>query len=164
MISSRPAGLSGGLRAVLAVAGVLPGEDGGWAVEMKWDGVRALAYVDDGRVRLVSRTGRDMTGAYPELQGLAAAIGKPRAVLDGEIVAFGGGAWPSFGALQQRMHISSPARAGRLAATVPVTFLAFDLLCLDGRPLLEETCRQRRVVLERLGMHGRHWQTPPSCA
>jgi bifunctional non-homologous end joining protein LigD len=146
---------------MLAVAGVLPSEVGGWAVEMKWDGVRALAHVDGGRARLVSRTGGDMTGAYPELQGLAAAVGR-RAVLDGEIVAFGGGAWPSFEALAARMHVSSPERAARLAREVPVTFLAFDVLCLDGELLLEAAYRQRRALLDELGAAGRHWQTPPA--
>ncbi len=146
---------------MLAVAGALPPDGGGWAFEMKWDGVRALAHVDGGRARLVSRTGGDMTGAYPELQGLAAAVGR-QAVLDGEIVAFGGGTWPSFEALARRMHVSSPARAARLAREVPVSFLAFDLLCLDGTLLLAEPYRQRRGVLEELGLEGRHWQTPPA--
>jgi bifunctional non-homologous end joining protein LigD len=146
---------------MLAVAGVVPAEGGGWAFEMKWDGVRALAHVDGGRVRLVSRTGGDMTGAYPELQGLGAVVGR-QAALDGEIVAFGGGTWPSFEALTARMHVSSPAKAARLAREVPVSFLAFDLLCLDGELLLEVPYWQRRVLLEALGLEGRHWQTPPS--
>jgi bifunctional non-homologous end joining protein LigD len=145
---------------MLAVAGALPSDVGGWAVEMKWDGIRALAHLDGDRARLVSRSGGDMTGTYPELQGLAAAVGR-QAVLDGEIVAFGGGTWPSFEALAQRMHVSSPARAARLAREIPVSFLAFDVLCLDGTLLLDAPYRQRREVLEELGLEGRHWQTPP---
>ncbi len=148
------------LRPMLAVAGPAPAGRG-WAFEMKWDGVRALAQVNGGRVRLVSRTGGDMTGAYPELQGLAAAVGR-QAVLDGEIVAFGGEAWPSFEALAARMHVSSPARAARLASEIPVSFLAFDLLCLDGTLLLDTPYQQRREALESLGLQGRHWQTPPA--
>jgi bifunctional non-homologous end joining protein LigD len=146
---------------MLAVAGGLPSAGDGWAVEMKWDGVRALAHVAGGRVRLVSRTGRDMSGAYPELQGLAAAVGRP-AVLDGEIVAFDGGTWPSFEALAPRMHVTAPARAAQLAREVPVSFLAFDLLSLDGEPQLDVPYRQRRALLEELGLQGRHWQTPPA--
>ena len=161
VISGRPGGSGDGLRPMLATAGVVPAAGAGWAVEMKWDGVRALAYVDGGRARLVSRTGGDMTGAYPDLQGLAAAVGR-QAVLDGEIVAFGGGTWPSFEALAQRMQVSSPARAARLAREVPVSFLAFDLLCLDGTMLLAEPYRRRREMLEELGLQGRHWQTPPA--
>jgi bifunctional non-homologous end joining protein LigD len=161
VISGRPGGSGDGLRPMLATAGVVPAAGAGWAVEMKWDGVRALAYVDGSRARLVSRTGGDMTGAYPDLQGLAAAVGR-QAVLDGEIVAFGGGTWPSFEALAQRMHVSSPARAARLAREVPVSFLAFDLLCLDGTLLLAEPYRRRRGMLEELRLQGRHWQTPPA--
>jgi bifunctional non-homologous end joining protein LigD len=147
---------------MLASTGALPTDDQGWAYEMKWDGVRALAYVEGGQVRLVSRTGRDMTRAYPELQGLAATPGLSRAVLDGEIVAFDRAGRPSFEALQQRMHISSASRAQRLSAEMPVTFLAFDVLCLAGRSLLEAAYAERRAVLEGLGVAGPHWQVPPS--
>jgi bifunctional non-homologous end joining protein LigD len=150
------------LRPMLAVAGQLPSSDAGWAYEMKWDGLRALAFVDDGVLRLRSRTGRDITHAYPELPGLAAAAGTGQAILDGEIVAFGGGAWPEFEALQQRMNISSAAQARVLAAQVPVTYLAFDLLWLDGKPVTERPYSGRRQLLEGLGLHGAYWQTPPS--
>ncbi len=147
---------------MLAVAGQLPAADAGWAYEMKWDGLRALAFAEDGIVSFRSRTGRDITHAYPELAGLAAATGAGQAVLDGEIVAFGGGAWPEFEALQQRMNISSAAQARVLAAQVPVTYLAFDLLWLDGTPLLEQSYSRRRQLLDGLGLHDANWQTPPS--
>jgi bifunctional non-homologous end joining protein LigD len=149
------------MRPMLATAATsLPG-DGGWAYEMKWDGLRALAYIDGGAVRLWSRTGRDITAGYPELQDMAAGVGAGRAVLDGEIVAFGGGEWPSFEAIQQRMNLSPP-QSRLLAADVPVTYLVFDLLSLEGRPLLEEPYAQRRALLDELGLNGPHWQTPPS--
>jgi bifunctional non-homologous end joining protein LigD len=83
-------GLPRGLRPMLATAGPLPAGRPGWAFEMKWDGLRAISYVTGDGFRLVSRTGRDITHAYPELAGLAAAVraaGAERAVLDGEIVA-----------------------------------------------------------------------------
>jgi bifunctional non-homologous end joining protein LigD len=147
---------------MLATAGSLPARDGSWAYEMKWDGVRAVAFIERGAVQLWSRTGRDITPSYPELEGMGAALGADRAVLDGEIVAFGGAEWPSFEALQQRINISSPAQIRALAATVPVAYLAFDLLCLDGRPLLDEPYSGRRGMLDGLGLHGRYWQTPPS--
>ena len=129
---------------------------------MKWDGLRAIAEIDHGSLQLWSRTGRDITGGYPELQELAAAAGVGQAVLDGEIVAFGGEAWPSFEALQQRMNISAPAQVRALMATVPVTYLTFDLLSLDGQSLLDQPYTARRALLERLELNGRHWQTPPS--
>ena len=147
---------------MLATAGGLPSDDRPWAYEMKWDGVRAIAFVEGGTVQLWSRTGREITHSYPELQELAAAAGAARAVLDGEVVAFGGGTWPSFEALQQRINIASPAQIRLLAAQVPVTYLAFDLLCLDGRPLLDAPYTERRALLDGLGLNGRHCQTPPS--
>jgi bifunctional non-homologous end joining protein LigD len=147
---------------MLATSGTLPVNDDGWAYEMKWDGIRALAFVSGGKIRLTSRTGRDITFVYPELAELAAAIGAEDAVLDGEIVAFGGGAWPDFEALQQRMNISTAAQARALAAQVPVSYLAFDVLWLDGRSLLDEPYSRRRELLEGLGVDSRRAQVPPS--
>ena len=152
----------GFVRPMLASLGGLPADGGPWAYEMKWDGQRAIAVIEAGQARLWARSGRDITPSYPELQQLAAAVPGSRAVLDGEIVAFGGAAWPTFEVLQQRMHVSSPSQAARLAAQVPVTYLAFDLLCRDGQSLLDQPYRRRRVLLEDLGLNGSHWQTPPS--
>jgi bifunctional non-homologous end joining protein LigD len=149
------------IQPMLARIAELPPDDGSWAHEMKWDGLRALAYLGDGPVRLLSRTGQDITGNYPELRGLGAAMGRRQAVLDGEIVAMGQDGWPDFERLQQRMH-ARPASVARLAAELPVTYLAFDLLYLDGRPLLDEPYRVRRALLEGLALEGPRWQTPPS--
>ncbi len=146
---------------MLAQPGTLPLDDGTWALEMKWDGIRALAYCDGGQARMVSRTGQDVTVAYPELRGLAAAVGG-QALLDGEIVVLGASGWPDFEALAQRIHVTSAGAARLLAARLPVTYLAFDLLHYHGRPLLTEPYRQRRALLESLALHGTHWQTPPS--
>src|SRR6516164_8881468 len=133
---------------MLAVASTLPSDDEGWAYEMKWDGLRALAFISGGKVRLASRTRRDITHVYPELAGLATASGARQALLDGEIVAFGGGEWPDFEALQQRMNIASAAQARQLAAEVPVSYLAVDMLWLGGRSLLDEPYSRRRLLLE----------------
>ena len=104
-------------------------------------------------MRLWSRSGREITSSYPELrQPPDGSAGIARAVLDGEIVAFGGGQWPSFEALQQRINISSPAQIALLAAEVPVSYLAFDLLCLDGRPLVDAPYAERRARLDALGL------------
>ncbi len=147
---------------MLATAGELPRSDGGWAYEMKWDGVRASAYLAGGRLlRLTSRTGRDITPTYPELTGLGAAAGSRQLVLDGEIVAFDGGR-PSFEALQVRMHVTSAAQAAQLAGQVPVVYLVFDLLHSDGRALLDLPYTQRRELLDALALAGRFWQTPPA--
>jgi bifunctional non-homologous end joining protein LigD len=147
---------------MLASAGPLPADDAGWAYEMKWDGLRALAFVEDGAVRLMSRSGRDITSSYPELAGLTGGAGWDQAVLDGEIVAFGGGPWPDFEALQQRMNIGSAAQARALSAQIPVSYLAFDVLWLNGSPLLDRPYTERRQLLDGLGLDGGRWQVPPS--
>ncbi|MDQ2589292.1 DNA polymerase ligase N-terminal domain-containing protein, partial [Saccharothrix yanglingensis] len=138
----------------------LPEPGAGWAFEFKWDGVRALARVEGGRVRLVSRLGNDVTGTYPELQGLGAQLGATEVVLDGEVVALAGGR-PSFAALQQRLHATA-AQARRLAGRVPVTYLVFDVLHLDGSPTLGLPYERRRELLEGLGLAGAHWVVPRS--
>jgi bifunctional non-homologous end joining protein LigD len=154
--------LPGRIEPMLARTGELPADDGSWAYEMKWDGLRALAYVSDGRARLLSRTGQDITRDYPELAGLGAALGSRQTVLDGEIVALGGDGWPDFELLQQRMNARPGPAYQRLLSEVPVTYLAFDLLHLDGRSLLDEPYQQRRAQLSALGVTGARWQTPPS--
>jgi bifunctional non-homologous end joining protein LigD len=131
---------------MLATAASLPTGEG-WSYEFKWDGVRALAYVDGGRVRLLSRSGRDISVAYPEIREVGLALGSTSVLLDGEIVAMGPEGRPSFSALQPRMHVSSRDVARRLAATTPVTYLPFDLLYLDGRLLLDEPYDERRRLL-----------------
>lgn len=124
----------------------------GWVFEVKWDGIRVLADTTKGRLRLLSRTERDVTDAYPELAGLGAIQG---AVLDGEVVAMAGGV-PSFGALSERMHVRDRARALRLAEHAPVTYVVFDVLELYGVDLTRLPLHDRRGTLERLTL-------PPRC-
>jgi bifunctional non-homologous end joining protein LigD len=149
-------------RPMLAVAGEMPADDSAWAYEMKWDGLRAIATIGAGTVTLSSRTGRDVTATYPELAGLATALGSHDVVLDGEIVAFGGGTWPSFEAIQQRMNVTAAAQVRRLVAEFPVTYLAFDLLFADGETLVDLPYQQRRARLDELAIDGPRWQTPPA--
>ena len=147
---------------MLATSSQLPPDDHGWAYEMKWDGVRTSAYLSGGRLhRLISRSGKDVTVAYPELRGLGPAAGSRQLVLDGEVVAFDGGR-PSFEALQPRMHVTSAAEAAILARRTPVTYLVFDLLFLDWRPTTDLPYRERRELLDGLGLVGPAWQTPPA--
>jgi len=143
---------------MLATTGPLPAGPG-WAYEFKWDGVRALATVRDGALRLHARSGAEITLAYPELAPLAHATGD--AVLDGEIVVFDEHGRPSFTALAERMHVRDPVRAARLAATLPVTYMIFDLLRLDGVDLLDRPWSARRDLLDALDLHGPRWLVPP---
>jgi bifunctional non-homologous end joining protein LigD len=155
--------LPASLRPMLAAPGTgMPRDRENWALELKWDGVRALAFIERGKVRLMSRTERDITVTYPELARLGAATSHKQLLLDGEIVVFGEGGWPEFEALQPRMHVSSAAQATLLAGQTPVTYLVFDLLQLDGRPLLDLTYRERRVLLDGLSLSGSFWQAPPN--
>lgn len=147
---------------MLAIAGELPADDAAWAYEMKWDGLRAIVAMTAGSVALYSRTGRDVTGTYPELAGLAAVAGRHDLVLDGEIVAFGDGSWPSFEAVQQRMNVTAASQVRRLAAEIPVTYLAFDLLFADGGSLTDLPYTARRARLDELAVDGPRWQTPPA--
>jgi bifunctional non-homologous end joining protein LigD len=134
---------------------------GGWAFEIKWDGVRALAYSDgEGGLRIESRRGEDITARYPELAGLGEALAGHRAVLDGEIVAFDPNGRPSFQRLQLRMGLTSALAIQRRAPSTPVTFMIFDLLELDGRPTVELPYEERRRLLGELELDGAHWQTP----
>jgi bifunctional non-homologous end joining protein LigD len=144
---------------MLARTGELPKDDENWAYEIKWDGVRAIAYVDGGRVRLEARSGRDITPRYPELRGLGPALGSHEAILDGEVVAFHDGR-PSFQKLQGRMHLTSEHQVRRLAQSDPVNYIVFDLLWLDGHPLTGLTYEERRERLLALGLQGDRWQTP----
>ena len=144
---------------MLAVTGPLPSGEG-WAYELKWDGVRALAVLAGDRVRLYARSGAEITAAYPELGSLAEVAAD--AVLDGEIVVLDAASRPSFAALAERMHVRDRARATSLAAATPVTYMIFDLLELDGRDLTGMPYRQRRQVLEQLVPGGARWLVPPS--
>ena len=152
------------VRPMLCRAGDLPKTARGWTTEFKWDGVRAVVYVDGGRVRILSRNDLDIPSAYPELRPLGRALGSRSAILDGEIVAFDESNRPSFGLLQQRMHVRDAAAARRLAAKIPVSYLAFDVLHLDGRSTIELSYRERRSLLESLELASDHWATPASYA
>jgi len=142
---------------MLATAGPLP-TGPGWAYEFKWDGVRTLADVGPAGLVLVSRLGNEVTAAYPELAGIAGVAAD--VLLDGEVVSFVDGR-PSFSALQNRMHVRKSMDARRLAAAAPVTYLAFDVLRLDGIDLTGRPFRERRAVLEGLGVAGPHWTVSP---
>lgn len=133
----------------------------GWAYEFKWDGIRAVVAADARGHLVRTRLGNDVTAAYPELAGIGTAAGHA-VVLDGEIVAFEPGTTrPSFARLQRRMHLRDAGRIGLVRREVPVALLAFDLLALDGEPLIDLPYEGRRERLEGLGLAGPHWQVPP---
>ena len=117
--------------------------------EPKWDGVRTLAFVDGGEVRLQTRNLLDCTKQYPEAHGVAEALtGAYQAILDGEIVAFDEKGVPSFQRLQPRMHLRDEGAVSKLRKAVPVTYEVFDVLYLDGEDLTKQPLRERRRRLE----------------
>jgi bifunctional non-homologous end joining protein LigD len=154
--------MPGQIKPMLARTGTLPRDDAKWAYEIKWDGVRAIGYVEGGRLRLESRNGRDITPRYPELRELGRALAGREAVLDGEVVAFDGEGRPSFQRLQSRMHLTSEHAVRRLSQSDPVHYVLFDLLWLDGRSLIDLPYTERRERLLELGLQGPTWRTPAS--
>jgi bifunctional non-homologous end joining protein LigD len=151
------------IRPMLATLGPLPPakEDDGYAYEMKWDGVRLVLYVSGGRVRAMTRNDREVSATYPELRGLGASLGVRECVLDGEVVALDADGRPSFGALQPRMHVTGATAVRRLVEQIPVTYLIFDVLHLDGRSTVDLPYVERRELLESMALAGPRWQTPP---
>jgi bifunctional non-homologous end joining protein LigD len=138
----------------------LPDKQQEWAYEFKWDGVRAIVYIDGGRARAQSRNLLDITGSYPELRVLGETVGSTRLVLDGELVVFDAQGRSDFGLLQQRMKLTGDA-VRRAAKTYPVVYLIFDVLYAEGRDVTKLKYTERRAILDRLDLNGAHWQTPP---
>ena len=122
-----------------------PFDDEAWLFEVKWDGHRCLAALGQS-TRLTSRTARDVTGQFPELDALHRQLAARNAVVDGEIVAFDQDGQPSFQRMQDRFH-RAPDELARQRGRVPIQFLAFDLLWLDGESLLELPLADRRARL-----------------
>jgi bifunctional non-homologous end joining protein LigD len=145
---------------MLAKLAKLPAKDEGWAVEVKWDGVRAIAYCRPGRLALQTRNLNDVTAQYPEVRRLSRQLGARDAVLDGELVAFDAEGRPSFERLQQRIHQTAESVVRRRMKSHPVTYVIFDLLHLDGRDLTGEPYSRRRELLQGLELDGLSWQTP----
>lgn len=136
-----------------------------WAFEMKWDGVRVIATVVEGAVRLTSRNGNDLTATFPELGELHDAVdAEARAagetVLDGEIVALDSRDRPSFSRLQQRLGLTRPRDVERARGEVPVHVMLFDLLVRGGDSMLRDPYRARREALFETVRAGEHVQLP----
>lgn len=149
------------LRPMLAKACAhLPVPDKDYGFEFKWDGVRALAFWDGQKMRLVSRSGRDITHEFPELQALGEELGKHTAILDGEIVALDERGVPKFERLQNRLGLSLAA-AQQKSAEIGVTYMIFDLIHLNGTDLSLWPYLERRHALENLNLAGPFWRMSP---
>lgn len=137
--------------------------DGGAWAEIKWDGVRALGAWDGRRLRILARSGNDVTAKYPELVAAApAAFGERSAVVDGEIVALDARSRPSFPLLQARLTLTRPADITREAERTPTTWFLFDLLRDGDTDLTTQPLAERRAALEeRFGTHTGRIAVPP---
>lgn len=150
----------------LATTAPQPFNDVDWLFEVKWDGIRAVATVkrpgfgpkgdNNGWTRLVSRNNNDISAAYPELAPLWERILAFSAVLDGELVALGPDGRPSFGLLQQRMHLRGAERVERARKATPVTYMVFDLLAIDGQVLTARPLTERLSLLADVLVPGPH--------
>jgi bifunctional non-homologous end joining protein LigD len=119
-----------------------------WLFEIKWDGVRALSWIDNGALTMRARHGADITGRYPELEGMPQAFTAKQALVDGEIVALNERGLSDFGRLQERMHVRAPAK--ELIERVPAVYYIFDLLYCDGYDLRGAALLERKQLLQRL--------------
>jgi bifunctional non-homologous end joining protein LigD len=119
----------------------------GWLFELKYDGIRAMVSVAGDAVRISGRRGNDETAHYPEAQAIRAGIHANQAIVDGELVVLDAEGKPSFERMQQRINVTRDIDVRRVAVEHPVTFIAFDLLELDGRDLLSTELRIRKKTL-----------------
>jgi len=149
------------LEPMLAKNGRIPESDSDeWAYEIKWDGIRALGYADQGRWSMLSRRLEDVTARYPELAPIAVQLADRGAILDGEVVALDPEGRPRFQLIQSRMGLTSPAAVKARAAQTPVDYVIFDLLHLDGHCVRDLPYVRRRELLDELGLEGPRWRTP----
>src|SRR6266404_2792302 len=133
---------------MLATLSDRPFSDPNWLFEIKWDGVRAMARIENGDLALRSRNAIDITKRYPELASLPDALAARQAIIDGEIVALDARGHSSFERLQERMHVRAPSE--NLASQIPAVYFAFDLLYCDGYDLRDTPLLERKQLLQRL--------------
>jgi bifunctional non-homologous end joining protein LigD len=124
--------------------------DPDWLFEIKLDGYRAVAFIENGRARLVSRNQNDLTAQYPELADLAAEINAKTAALDGEVVALDEQGRPSFSLMQQRTGLRSYGRRVAPKAGISILYYVFDVLYLDGEDLRRLPLEERKARLAKL--------------
>lgn len=130
-----------------AVVDSIPADGTGWVYEVKWDGMRAVAVSNSETVQAASANLLDITPRFPELASVTAATGGRSVALDGELVCLDETGRPSFSTLQQRIQTSKPAKAAELARRLPVIYMVFDILHLDGFDLTPVDFAHRRILL-----------------
>jgi bifunctional non-homologous end joining protein LigD len=138
-----------------------PPDDDAWALEVKFDGMRAQVRFDGHKLCVRSRPGRDCTTEFPELEGIKGALAGRRVILDAELVCLDGDGKPDFEALRTRLRGTRDKRAAALARhRAPATLMIFDVLHLDGFATRDLPYAQRRELLAELALDGLSWKTP----
>ena len=127
-----------------------PFDDPNWLFEIKWDGYRAVAFLEDGDVRLVSRNHNDLTARFSELRELSSSVKAKNAILDGEVVVLDDEGRPSFSLMQQRTGLRSHGRQTTPRGDLPILYCVFDLIYLDGYDLRKVTLDERKRVLREI--------------
>jgi len=135
------------IRPMLATPVEKPFDDPTWLFEIKWDGYRAVAFIEDGNVRLVSRNQNDLTAEFPELRDLASSVKAKTAILDGEVVALDDAGRSSFSLMQQRTGFRSKGRRVAGKPGLNIVYYVFDVLYLDGYDLRRVPLDERKDVL-----------------
>ena len=127
-----------------------PFDDSQWLYEVKWDGYRAVAFVDDGKARMVSRNQNDLTAEFPEIARELGKLKMETAIFDGEVVALDELGRSSFSLMQQRTGMTHPGARTRRDHTVPIVYYIFDLLYLNGYNLMRLDLEQRKELLRQI--------------
>jgi bifunctional non-homologous end joining protein LigD len=131
-----------------------PFDDPNWLFEIKWDGYRSITFIENGKVRLVSRNQNELTARYPELKDMAKVIKAKNAILDGEVVALDAEGKPSFSLMQQRTGFRPGGKRGPINADVPILYYAFDLIYLDGEDWRKVNLEDRKRKLQSIIVPG----------
>lgn len=139
---------------MLATSIETPFDSPDWLFEIKWDGYRAVAFIENGKVRLVSRNQNELTHRYPELKDLPRVVKAKTAILDGEVVALDDQGRPSFSLIQQRTGFRPGGKRGPINAGVSVLYYAFDLLYLDGYDWRKVALETRKEELNSIIVSG----------
>ncbi len=143
------------IRPMLAKTGD-PFDSEDYLFELKWDGLRTLLFKTEGRIELQNRNLRNVTSWYPELQSLGSSIRGGAVIIDGETVILNPDGVPDFHQMQNRFGVDDPKRAAILGKTIPATYVAFDLLHLNGRDMLSVPLEERKRRLESILHEGPH--------
>jgi bifunctional non-homologous end joining protein LigD len=133
-----------------------PFDSKGHYFEPKWDGLRCIAYIHDGKADLQNRNLRLVTNSYPELRNITNNVDSKAAVIDGEIVVLRKNGLPDFESLSNRFGVEDAIRVRILASKFPSTYIAFDLLHLDGKDIVNQPLSSRRVKLGKIVRDGPH--------